>query len=240
MSMTRSREIYPHAPAALVAVEARHTAAAPLTPEQEQAVKILIADDFPLAQPIPTISFSFGPGSGASSVAQTAPPRFTNRTRTAAVTFGPQAVVVETTQHDSFAALSTLLGVVVTARQTVAPVDGLERLGLRYIDEIRVPEAEPVDWTQWVNAALLGPAALAAPFGLALVEHQAIARFSLTEGRGLPIAPGAPHAHAVAPPLRVASPPPSPRASPAPWWAASLMGRSSPPDSDPAARSSAR
>jgi uncharacterized protein (TIGR04255 family) len=145
-------------------------------------------------------------------VAQTAPPRFTNRTRTAAVTFGPQAIVVETTQHESFAALSRLLGVVVAARQTVAPVDGLERLGLRYIDEIRVPESDPVDWTQWVNAALLGPAALAAPLGMDMMEHQAIARFALTEGRGLTIAYGPRQGYAVAPEPLVRSPLPAPSA----------------------------
>jgi uncharacterized protein (TIGR04255 family) len=210
--MTGTREVYPNAPVALVTIEARHTTAAPLTAKQEAEIKTLIAEAFPLPQPIgnPTIVLPFGLATSAQG-AQKPPPRFTNRDRTTAATFGPQAVVVETTKHDNFAALKRLLSLVADARQRVAPVDGLERLGLRYIDEIRVPDPDPVDWSQWVNSALLGPAGVAAPLGLIMAEHQAVARFQKSENQGLTIAYGPRQGYAVAPaPLvRSALPPPT-------------------------------
>lgn len=202
-----SREVYPHAPAALVAVEARYPAAAALTAEQEQALKVLVADDFPLSQPLTGFEFTVGVSAGP----QASSPRFTNRARTAAVRFGTQSVVVETTQHESFAVLRQLLGVVVAARQEVAPVDGLERLGLRYIDEIRVFDADPIDWSRWINPALLGPSALVGPLGMKMAEVQGVARFTLAGGRDLTLGYGPRQGHAVGdkPLRRFPMPPPS-------------------------------
>ena len=209
--MSGSQEIYPHPPAALVAAEVRHTAAASLTAEQESEIKGLIAEEFPLPQPIQTITLSIGMGAQSASPIQQAPPRFTNRDRTWAVTFGPQAIVVETTKHEGFAKLSRLVELVSSARHRVAPLDGLERLGLRYIDEIRVPEPDPVDWTQWVNSSLLGPTGIAGSLGLTTVEYQAVARFQLSDNEGLNFQYGPRQGHAVAsgPLVRSPMPPPS-------------------------------
>jgi uncharacterized protein (TIGR04255 family) len=197
--VTGTREVYRNPPAALVAVEVRHTTSADLTSEEEAKVKALVGDVFPLAQPLQSgLVFSVGfPNPGGPGVPP-APPRYTNRERTIAVTFAPQLLLLETTQHESFTALNALLGLVVSARQEVAPVDGLERLGLRYIDEIRVPDSEPIEWSKWVHSSLVGPAAVGEEAGLTLVEHQALARFRVSDSHSLNLAYGPRVGYAVA------------------------------------------
>lgn len=199
IDVTGTREVYRNPPAALVAVEVRHTASAALTSDEEARVKALVGDVFPLAQPLqPGLVFSMGfPNPGGPGAPQ-APPRYTNRERTIAVTFAPQLLLLETTKHESFAALNELLGLVVGARQEVAPVDGLERLGLRYIDEIRVPDPEPIDWSKWVHCSLVGPADVGAELGLSLIEHQALGHFQVSDGHSLNLAYGPRRGHAVA------------------------------------------
>jgi uncharacterized protein (TIGR04255 family) len=208
--MTGNREVYPNAPVALVAVEARHTAAPPFTPEQEAELKALIGADFPIAQPVPTLTLNFGVAPTPQALTQ--PPRFTNRERTVAVTFGPQAVVIETTHHDHFGRLSDLVSLVVGARQKAAPVDGLERLGIRYVDEIRVPsDPATIDWSEWVEPSLLGPIGVGTRLGFQPGEHQGVATFQLGDDRGLNVRYGPRVGYAVqSGPLVRTMPPPSP------------------------------
>lgn len=189
MSGMASREIYPNAPVALVVVELRHPAAPPCSPDQEAQLKQLVAKEFPLAQPLPSFTLRVGlgpnPGPQIAPPAVEKPPRFTNRERTAAVTFRQEAVVVETTKHEGFHRLVQLVGLAVSARQRGAPVDGIERVGLRYIDEIRVPGDEEIDWSQWIHPSLLGAAPVAAPLGLKMVQHQAVQTFEIDANRGM-------------------------------------------------------
>jgi uncharacterized protein (TIGR04255 family) len=211
MQFMVSGEVYPNAPVALVAVEVRHTVSLPLSPEQEAELKSLVGKEFPLAQPVPTLTLNFGMASHPPALAQ--PPRFTNRDRTAAVTFGSQAVVLETTRHESFARLSELVFLATAARKAVAPVDGMERLGLRYIDEIRVPSADnDIQWSDWVETSLLGPIAVATNLGLRLASHQALASFQLAPDRGLNLQYGPRTGYAVqsGPLIRTPIPPSSP------------------------------
>jgi uncharacterized protein (TIGR04255 family) len=196
--MKGTREVYTNPPAALVAIEVRHTSSAPLTTEQEGEIKTLIANAFPLSQPLqPTVVLSLGlPGSGQP--VQQGPPRFTNRERTTAVTFGPQVILLETTKHETFAALNQLLALALGARQKVSPVDGLERLGLRYIDEIRVADPEPIDWSRWVRDSLVGLADVGVALSFTYTDHQALDRFQISDNQSLTIAYGPRRGHAVA------------------------------------------
>jgi len=91
------------------------------------------------------------------------PPRSTAKSP-----FHSAALVVETTQYGQFERLVKLLNLVVEARLAVGELDGLERVGLRYIDEIRVPETNDngVGWEPWLDASLLGPAPVGAGLGL--------------------------------------------------------------------------
>jgi uncharacterized protein (TIGR04255 family) len=86
--------------------------------------------------------------------------RITVRDRTQVVTLRPESVSIEATRYGGYSEFRLLLERVFTAVERVLEPDGLTRLGLRYIDEIRVPGLSVVDeWAEWVDQALLAPLA---------------------------------------------------------------------------------
>jgi len=213
VELVPDREFYPNAPAVLVAVEARHPESPDLDASQQSELKRLLADVLPLPQPVTSQSITHLPPADPVVSERTAP-RFATRDQATAVTFNSQAVVVETTSHKGFEELCELLRVAVRARQQVAPVEGLMRLGLRYIDEVRVPDLAggPQDWDEWVDSSLLGPIPLAASLGLVPEQWQGLTVFDRGEGRKLILRFGPREGFAVAPggPLQRAVPSPGP------------------------------
>jgi uncharacterized protein (TIGR04255 family) len=113
-------------------------------------------------------------------------------------------LVVETTRYGQFERLRDLLVWALDARLSVGPLDGLERVGLRYIDEIRVPDSNGAAtragdtaeadtgpaWEQWIAVSLLGPAPLGADMGLRAVQWQGLTVFGPAES-GLAAGPAA-------------------------------------------------
>lgn len=65
--------------------------------------------------------------------------RYVNRDNTTAASLKNQAIVVETTAYRSFEAFTDVVMRVVDARAQVSSIVGLERIGLRFVLEIRVP-----------------------------------------------------------------------------------------------------
>jgi uncharacterized protein (TIGR04255 family) len=194
------REIYPNAPVVLVAVEARHPESALLSPGEQGEIKRLLAATFPLPQPLQNTRVSATAGA-PPTIENELIPRFATRDQTTAVTFGAQAVSVETTKHEGFDHLCDLIRVSVEARQKVAPVDGLMRLGLRYIDEVRVPDICEGDagWGEWVDASLIGPAVLGARLGLVPEQWQGATVFGRGSGRQMTVRYGPREGFAVMP-----------------------------------------
>lgn len=187
------REVYPNAPLVLVAAEVRHPAAGPLTGAEQAALKRLLADDLPLSNPATVRNVTAVMG-GPAQVQESVSPRFTTRDRTTAVTFHSGALVVETTRYGQFERLRDLLLLALDARLSVGSLDGFERVGLRYIDEIRVPdsngsalgagdaverEASPA-WEQWLAESLVGPALLGPELGLRAAQWQGLTVFGPT------------------------------------------------------------
>ena len=102
--------------------------------------------------------------------------RFVNRDNTLAASMKSQAIVIETTNYTTFEALRDIAMRVVDARAQVSSLVGVERIGLRYVLEIRVPIGVDgrVEWGNWIAEPLLGPQLLA-PAGLFLTEWQGAA-----------------------------------------------------------------
>lgn len=204
-------EVYPSAPVVLVALEARHPDAAPLTPGEQSEIKRLLASTFPLPQPAQNRTITQTNG-GPPTVIDEVIPRFATRDQTTAVTYGTQAIAIESTRHQSFEHLSGLVRLVVETRQSVAPVEGLLRLGLRYINEIRVPDAhdDPARWGQWVAPGLMGPVPEATELGLMAEQWQGVTVFDRGDGRQVLLRYGPREGFAVGPggPLQRATPPP--------------------------------
>jgi len=207
------RQRYSNAPVVLVAAEARHPDAPLLSPGEQGEVKRLLASNFPLPQPLQNTRLRAAVGA-PPTVEHEIVPRFATRDQTTAVTFGAQAVSVETTKYETFEHLSELVRISIEARQKVAPVDGLMRLGLRYVNEIRVPDIcnGVIGWREWINASLLGAAQVGTSLGLTAEQWQGATVFNRGDGRQVAVQYGSREGFAVMPggPLQRSTPPPGP------------------------------
>lgn len=164
--MTASREIYPRAPLALVVVEVRFPSEASgllLDTAQQRQIRDLLGDHDWVIEGAVQQEFELAvePGGSVTQTVRTTPtPRFTVRDRTLAVTAAPTSLRIETTRYDEYNNFRKLLRRVFAAISDVAQPDGVARIGLRYIDEIRVPTIRAGDfaaWSEWVHSSLTAP-----------------------------------------------------------------------------------
>ena len=75
--------------------------------------------------------------------------RFVDSARHLAVLVTPVRIAADTTDYSTFREFSSFLETVLEAISEVARGRACTRLGLRYVDEIRVPGTRPGDVTQW-------------------------------------------------------------------------------------------
>jgi uncharacterized protein (TIGR04255 family) len=168
-------EVYPNAPVVLVTMEIRHPPA-PLTASENQALKRLLADTLPIERTGQDLSFAIvGPSAPPTTTVEQFV-RYVNRESTMAAAIKKQAIIVETSVYNGWQSFCELLMLVVEARAEISSIIGVERVGLRYIDEIRVPEGPDgtIHWSDWIRESLLGPQA-DAPIGLSLADWQGTA-----------------------------------------------------------------
>src|SRR5207248_11166895 len=111
---------------------------------------------------------------GSSDVKYEKAPKYMSRDRTTAVTFRSEAIVVETTKYYGYERLRRVIALVLRARHDLEPIDGVERVGLRYVNEIRVPEvgSQPGAWEPWIDDSLLGPVPIGERLGLTAMQMQ--------------------------------------------------------------------
>jgi uncharacterized protein (TIGR04255 family) len=164
------------APVALVTMEIRHPATDSLTESTSRELKHLLADSLPIERQAQDMSWGMvAPGAAPTPTAERFV-RYVNRDNTLAASMKSQAIVIETTNYTTFEALRDIAMQVVDARTQVSSLVGVERIGLRYVLEIRVPIGVNgrVEWSNWIAEPLLGPQRLA-PAGLYLTEWQGAA-----------------------------------------------------------------
>lgn len=168
-----ANELYAHAPIAMVVAEIKHPIAADLTPVELQLIKASLGDTVPIARTEDVIQISF-PAPGAPTPSKLY--RFVSRDLHQSVSFKNDAIVIESTDYPGWNTFRSLIERALNVRHDTSSVDGLERIGLRYLDEIRVPAADAeIDWSQWVSTELLGPHSMAANLGLPVTNRQGIA-----------------------------------------------------------------
>jgi uncharacterized protein (TIGR04255 family) len=73
---------------------------------------------------------------------------------------------------------------VCSARNEVDQLDGIERIGLRYIDEIRIPNTDSPKWIEYIEPSLLGPK-VKVHDGLSLNQWQGMSAYGPSQGRSL-------------------------------------------------------
>ncbi len=123
---------------------------------------------------LPPANFSFSAG--------TAQTRMVNRERSLSVIAAPGAVIVENSAYVCFEDFLEVIRRALTAAAETAPIAGMQRIGIRYIDEIRVPGIErPADWTEYINGSLLCVTGLSERFPPQRTEG--LAEFYVADGR---------------------------------------------------------
>lgn len=163
--MADSHEVLPNAPLALVAVEIRFpdgTSGQPLPMNLRRSFRDLLGEEWVIdSQTLHQLAVTIGPG---GALPQTVPPvtipRFTVRDRTLAVAVTEHSMTVETTRYHHYPTFREVVERAVEAAAQVLLPDGIARIGMRYIDEIRVPGVtadDPSGWREWVDVSLLAP-----------------------------------------------------------------------------------
>jgi uncharacterized protein (TIGR04255 family) len=151
-------EVYPNAPVVLVALEVRHPTADPLTPTESRAIKKLLSDQLPIERPGQQMNVQIMPGAASPATTTTEHfPRYINRETTLSVSIRKEAITIEASRYPGWEEFRALALSALDARMEIAPIAGVERVGIRYVDEIRIPDNGEVDWADWIHLSLLGP-----------------------------------------------------------------------------------
>lgn len=181
-SMREEREFYPNAPVVLVAMEVRHPSADPLTPAQRNTIKKRLGNHVPIMRMGQLQQLTvMQPGGGPPAAPELRIeefPRYVSRDSATAVSFRGEAVVVETTRYATWEQLRALVVDAIEARQDVGAVDGVERVGLRYVNEIRIPGGLEQGWAPWLDHTLLGPAPVGDDLGMTAAQWQGLSVFT--------------------------------------------------------------
>ena len=162
--MPLETETYANAPLALVAMEIRFPSEASgleLGTTQQRAFRNALGKQDWVIETHTQKQVEVEVGDRMSqTIRTTQTPRFLLRDRTISVTTAPQTLTVETTNYDGYAEFRDLLERVFHAAREIAEPDSFSRIGLRYIDEVRVgddPRSDLNSWSTWVHEALLAP-----------------------------------------------------------------------------------
>jgi uncharacterized protein (TIGR04255 family) len=181
-----SSRTYRNPPLALALIEVKHPSAPALGRGELAALKAALLKVLPLqsTEARMRVAFQVGPGGGAGSPVSSQTDsvfRFSSRDKRTSVTFGPDSFSIETTAYEGWQHFRELLRLAVNARMDIAPVDGIERIGLRYVDEIRVPDRDATvgpEWVTWVDPSLAAPLPLGLGFPLRPVQQQAVVQYA--------------------------------------------------------------
>lgn len=172
---------YPNAPIALAIVEIRGPESPPLTRAEILSLKKAVQPRLPLfaTEQANSVSVEIGPagfrqvGAGEQELV-----KFLTRSRRTSATFTPTSTIIESTDYKGWSDFRNVVGLALAARQDIAPMDGLIRLGIRIIDEIRVPANPRPEWSDWLNPALLAPPAESAGHRLVLMQQQSVVQYA--------------------------------------------------------------
>lgn len=183
--MYPNRETFKNAPLALVATEVRFSDLARLRQQETRdQIALALESRFPYAHPLEQLQVNLTPA-GPQQV-QVSGLVLRNEASTESVTFTPDAVTYETTAYSDFEHLLEAVLAACDALLQTGSKPALQRVGLRYVDEIRVPE--PVvnvrSWQRWISPSLTGIADVA-PEALTPMSSQGITSYDLGDGRGL-------------------------------------------------------
>ncbi|MEU0793835.1 TIGR04255 family protein [Amycolatopsis sp. NPDC005961] len=181
-----AREVYPNASVALAALEVRHPSARALSQAALAKLKRRLSEHFPVFRSVQVTQITASPQS-SPDVRNLIIPKYFSRDSTMSVSIFEERFVIETTRYVRWESFRELARLAFSARQDVGEIDGIERIGLRYVDEIRVPEAidSMTEWSEWVDSSLLGPSSISSDLKLKPVEWQGVSVFEQFPGNNI-------------------------------------------------------
>jgi len=200
MALDPDREVYPNAPLQFVAFEVRFPASPPLATEDlRRQLFEALRSTFPISQSAPgPVEVQIMPG--AQPLVQSAGDQLqmVDRARKRAVTVGTRALLVQTTDYTRYEVFAEWVDLAVRALEATGEAAAMERIGLRYTDEIRIPGVErPADWAPYVASALQGPIDLLSDTDA--ITTQGLVEFAPAERQRLVVRYGAARGWMVAP-----------------------------------------
>lgn len=185
------REVYPSTPLALVATEIRYSESARLRQQATRdAITLALESRFPYAERTNSLAFSLAVGQAGPvpQVSQHENAVLLNESRTESMTITPQSLLYETTDYADFESLASAVALACDALIGAGVRPALERIGLRYIDEVRADEqiADVSDWSQWIDPRLVDQIGTA-PAGATIRALEGVIQYELSGGRGLQV-----------------------------------------------------
>lgn len=143
---------YANAPVALVVFEVRH----PVRRLPEE-LSLCVGEAVREFAPIPRTDNQthLNPMTGEQRVLRRT--RFTSRKRDLAVAVSDETITVETTTHSTWLDLRRVIAAVLEPLAAQDAPSTMDRIGLRYFDEIRIPGTSAPFWPDWIDAGLTGP-----------------------------------------------------------------------------------
>jgi uncharacterized protein (TIGR04255 family) len=172
----RGRQPYPSAPLRFVAFEIRFGFVPALaTQEVRAAVYDKLRERYPVADAQPALQL---PAMAIGAALPVAGPDLVmiNRERTRSITVGANAFTLQTTR---FADSDELLASIDEGLRALEAIEvpAISRIGLRFIDEIRIQGVDRAEqWEPYLSADILGPIRFGARFGVQSAETQLILR----------------------------------------------------------------
>lgn len=198
-------------------VEIKHVAHGPLDEKQSRAVSESVKETLPIRDDGEERTVTFiGVPDGSIPQSQTTQmkvTRWSSRDRRTVLTIRADTLSLETTLYYRYASIKQLLEHALRALADTVDVAGVTRIGLRYIDEIRVPSENDSGlpkWDEWVDASLLGPSGVDVGYDLAFAANEGTAVFSGKNEERLVLRYGAQDTYVVGSTPQLRRPLPSP------------------------------
>lgn len=160
--MSRGRP-FANPPLALTVLEIRYSDLADgVVGAAIPGMKSTVHDRLPLTENLTedTVELSIG-ASAPATVQRRTFPRFSSRDLATVLLVKENALILQTTGYGGWeVSFRPLAEAALAALDRAGPPDGVHRIGLRYINEIRVPEIDsaPGDWRRYIHESLLSAA----------------------------------------------------------------------------------
>ena len=205
MALDQDREIYPNAPLKLVAFELRFPPVPIFESESgKQSIYERLRGELPILGPPPAVTVEVVGGTARQRVLGT---RLIDRRRLRTMTISEDAFTVETSAYVRFEEFLELIKMGLDVIHEIGTLPAVQRMGLRYIDEIAVPGVEDVQgWHDYIVDDLLAPASFQ---GFETLDYRGALGLSVATDHAVAIRFGVVNAPVVDPngPLRISNSP---------------------------------